>query len=267
MRILILCRVAFCFVVLFIFPAASLKADNIAFMGTVNGDFGTIDLNTGTFSLLGNSGVTLAGMAVADATLFGSSYHTATGTLYTINPSNGGLTVVGTSSLDIDDFGSTTSGLYVVGVDANLYYINTANGAATLIGPTGLGFGSWRSLSTNSSILYFADGANLYILNTATGAATLVGGMGGPEQGAMLEEGGILYGGENTPGFSVDTLNVTTGNATVGPSVTGTTSSFFALAPNPLPEPPPSTVPEPGSLVLVGTGILGLVESIRRKVN
>jgi hypothetical protein len=154
----------------------------------------TVDLNTGTFSLLGNSGVTLAGMAVTDASLFGSSYHTATGSLYTINPTNGSVTVVGTSSLDIDDFGSTTTGLYAVGVDGNLYSINPTTGAPTLIGPTGLSFGTWRSLSTNSSTLYFADGPNLYTLNTSTGAATLIGSMGGPEQRAMLDEAGIRTG-------------------------------------------------------------------------
>jgi hypothetical protein len=265
MRMLISTRAVACFVALFIFSAPTLRADNIAYMGTIDGSFGTIDLNTGVFSILGNSGLTLAGMAVDNAMLYGSSYHTATGVLYTINPANGSVTSVGTSSLDIDDFGSTTSGLYAVGVDANLYSINATTGAATLIGPTGLSFGTWRSLSTNSSTLYFADGTNLYTLNTTTGAATLVGGMGGPEEGAMVEEGGILYGGETLPSLAVDTLSITTGAATVGPSVTGTSSSFFALAPNPLPSSTPPTVPEPGSLILLGTGVLGLVESFRGK--
>ena len=257
------CRVTLCCTLLFLLSAAVVKADNIAYMGTNSGEFGTIDLNTGVFSLLGNSGVTLAGMAVANAKLYGSSYHTSTGTLYTVNPANGNLTVVGTSSLNIDDFGSTTSGLYAVGVDANLYSINSTNGAVTLIGPTGLGFGSWRSLSTNSSTLYFADGVNLYTLSTTTGAATLVGNMGGPEIGAMLQEGGFLYGGQNTGGLFVDTLNTTTGAATTGPSVTGTSSTFFALAPNPL----PSTTPEPSSLILFGSGIVGLAGIFRRKIN
>jgi hypothetical protein len=244
----------FCCAVLFALFGGSLKADNIAFMGTVSGQFGTIDLNTGAFSLLGNSGVTLAGMAVANATLYGSSYHTATGTLYTINPANGSLTVVGTSPVDYDDFGSTTSGLYAVGVDANLYSVNSITGATTLIGPTGLGFGAWRSLSTNSSTLYFANGANLYTLNTTTGAPTLIGNMGGPQQGAMLLEGGVLYGGEDSPGLRVDTLNPTTGAATSGPNVTGTSSAFFALAPNPL----PSTVPEPATTALFALGTIAL---------
>jgi hypothetical protein len=201
----------------FVLSVAGLKAD-IAYMGTDTGEFGTIDLGTGVFFLLGNSGQTLAGMAVANAKLYGTSDHTATGTLYTINPADGSLTVVGTSATNFDDFGSTTSGLFAVGFDRNLYSINSATGGTTLIGPTGIGLGSWRGLSTNSSTLYFADGVNLYTLNTNTGAATLVGPMGGGvEIGALLQENGTLYGGVETPSLMVDTLNPTTGAATTGP--------------------------------------------------
>ena len=224
------------------FNPFSAKADNIAYMGENNGDFGTIDLDSGAFSLLGNSGQTLAGMAVADATLFATSYHLATGTLFSVNPANGSLSTIGTSSIDYDDFGSTTDGLFAEGFDENLYSINPTTGAATLIGPTGLTFGSWRSLSTNSSTLYFANGPNLYTLNTTTGAPTLIGGTGGAQMGALLVEGGILYGGENTPSLSVDSLNPSTGAATTVHSVSGASSTFFALAPNPIPSPEPATL-------------------------
>jgi uncharacterized repeat protein (TIGR03803 family) len=236
-----------------------------AFMGTITGDFGTIDLTTGVFSKLGNSGVTLAGMAVANGTLFGTSYEKAPGTLYTIDPASGSVTVVGTSAVQYFAFGSTTSGLYVVGVDASLYSIDPASGATTLIGPTGFALtpGVWYSLSTNSPTLYFADAAKLYMLDTSTGTPTLVGSTGGPQMGALLMEGGILYGGENSPSLSVATLDSTTGAATTGPTVTGTTGSFYALAPSPLPTAAvtldPSTSPgagDPGvtNLTVVGHG-------------
>jgi hypothetical protein len=210
-------------------------ADNFAYMGVSGGNFGTVDLDTGVFSSLGNSGQTLAGLAVANATLYGTSYHASGGTLFKVNTTNGALTTVGTSAVVYDDFGYTSSGtMYAVGTDANLYTINASTGATTLIGPTGLGFGSWRSLSIDTSLLYFADGVNLYTLNTATGASTLVGNMGGPQMGAILMEGGVVYGGEGTPDLRIDTLNTTTGAATLGPSLSGTTSGFYGFAPYPL---------------------------------
>src|SRR3954471_21713750 len=187
--------------------STAVVADNFAYMGTVAGEFGTINLNTGVFSILGNSGQTLAGMAVTNGAIYASSYHTA-GKLFTVNPTNGSVTLVGNStSLVYDDFGSTTSGLYAIGTDAALYSINSITGAETYIGPTGLSFGSWRSLSTNSNTLYFANGPDLYTLNRNTGAPTLVGNMGGPQIGALLEEAGQLFGGTDLPTLKVATLN------------------------------------------------------------
>jgi hypothetical protein len=52
--------------------------------------------------------------------------------------------------------------------------------------------------------------------------------------------------GENSPSLSVATLNTTTGTATPGPGVTGTTSPFWGLA-----QVQSSATPEPASLGLV----------------
>ena len=194
-------------------------------------------------------------MAVAGGDLFASAYHTSSGAVFSINPTNGALTTLGDSGVDIDDFGSTTGGLFAVGIDADLYSLNPSNGAATLIGPTGIGFGSWRGLSTNSSTLYFADGANLYTLNTSTGAATLVRDMGGGvELGAALEEGGVFYGGAEEPSLQVVTLDPVTGVATSGPPLTGATGHFYALAPNPI----PTGIPEPSTWAMMLAGFAGL---------
>lgn len=220
---------------LLITSAGIVRADNLAYMGTVAGEFGTINLNTGVYSILGNSGQTLAGMAVTNGQIYASSYHT-TGKLFTVNPANGSLSLVGnTNSMVYDDFGSTTSGLYAIGIDAALYSIDASTGAETFIGPTGLSFGSWRSLSTNSNTLYFANGPKLYTINRNTGAATLVGNMGGPQIGALLEEAGQLFGGTDSPTLRVATLDTTTGLATTGPSLSGSSSPFYAIAPFPLP--------------------------------
>jgi hypothetical protein len=219
-----------------IFSAISARADHFAYMSVNGGDFGMIDLDTGAFSLLGNSGQTLGGFGVAYGKLYTTSLHSPAGTLYTVNPANGHLTAVGDSSVSVDCFGSTTTGLFAIGTDANLYSINPVTAAATLIGPIGLSLGSWRTLGPTGTALYFGNGPNLYTLNTTTGAATLVGNMGGPQVGSLLLEGGILYGGQETPDFRVATLNPLTGVATNGPALTGTSNAFYALAPNPLPD-------------------------------
>jgi hypothetical protein len=252
-------RIILCCIALSVISAVALEADSIAYSGSDTGAFGTFDLNTGVFTSLGNSGQTLSGMAVAAGTLFAASYHTANGTLFSVNPANGALTSIGSASgVDIDDFGSTTTGLYAVSFSGtqDLYSINPSTGAATLIGPTGLGYGSWRGLSTNSANLYFGDGANLYTLNTATGASTLVGAFGGSaEMGALLTEGGILYGGDDVNN-TIDTINVSTGAATVGPS-SGLSGSFYGLAPNPIPT--STTTPEPGTWGMLAGGFAVMV--------
>jgi hypothetical protein len=203
---------------------------------------------------------------VANGSIFATSYHTANGTLFQVNPANGMLTSIGTAAgIDYDDFGSTTSGLYVVSFSStqDLYSINPSTGMATLIGPTGLSYGSWRGLSTNSSTLYFGDGPDLYTLNTSTGAATLVGAFGGSaETGVLLTEGGILYGGDDTNN-RVDTINISTGAATLGPNPSANFSgSFYGLAPNPVPTGTPT--PEPGTWGLLGGGITALALFRRR---
>lgn len=252
---------------LMVIASAAVKADDLAYVATINESFGTMDLNTGVFTTLGNSGQLLAGMAVQNSTLFASAYHTSTGAIFTVNTANGTPTSIGNSGVDIDDFGSTTSGLYALGTNFDLYSINPTTGAATLVGATGISsFGSWRSLSTNSNLLYFSNGTDLYTLNTSTGAATLVGSLGSStELGAMLFEDGTLYGGENTPGLDVDTINPGTGAASVLVGVTGTTSSFYAIAPNPIPSSGPPAVPEPGSLTLLGSGLFGIAAWLRRR--
>jgi hypothetical protein len=258
---------------LFVLSAAGLKSgtvttDNIAYAGSSSGEFGFMDLNTGVFTPLGNSGQTLAGLAVANGSIFATSYHTASGSLFQVNPANGTLTSIGSpTGVDYDDFGSTTSGLYAVsfGATQDLYSIDPTTGAATLIGPTGLGYGSWRGLSTNSSTLYFADGPDLYTLNTNTGAATLVGPFGSSaEMGVLLTEGGILYGGDDTNN-TVDTIDAGTGAATVGPAPSSSfDGAFYGLAPYPIPTGTPT--PEPETWGLLSAGIAAFTLLRRRLI-
>ena len=237
-------------------------ADSMAYVGTGAGEFGAIDLNTGVFSDIGPIGFSPAGLGVANGTLYLTNWEQPNGALYSVNTSNGSLTTVGSSTVAYFDLGSTTAGgLYAVGLDHNLYSINPTTGSDSLIGATGVSFGSWNGMSTNSSVLYFSAGSSLYTLNTSTGAATLVGNMGS-QMGAILLENGVLWGGEITPTSSIATLNTITGAATTGPAVTGAGSgNVWGLAQYPI----PASVPIPGAIWLFGSTLACFIGYNRRK--
>ena len=250
-------------IVFFVALSVAANADTLAYMNTGSANFGTIDLNTGAFSLLGTSPVVLAGLGEitsTGSTLYGSSYTSTAGLLYTVNPANGALTQVGAGSgVDYFDFGSTLTSLYSVDTSGVLWSINATTGAATRIGPTGVPVAGFSNLSTNSSTLYLSSNGSLYTLNLTTGAGTLVGSHGGPQIGALILEGSVLYGGEDSPAEAVDTINIGTGAATVGPSLTPTTfGNFFGLAPAAT-----TATPEPGTLWL-SFGFLAGVYRIKR---
>jgi hypothetical protein len=247
---------------LFLCTQPSARADNIAYMITTN-QFGTIDLSTGVFTDIGSLGQLLSGLGDVGGNLYGGV--DVGDTLYEVNQATGALTAVGTGSITYAAFGSTLSGLYAFGVwdgSRDLYSINPATGAATLIGPTGVSKNAISvGMSSGSGALYFTNDSDLYSLNTTTGAATLIGNTGVSAFGALVSEGGVLYGG-SYPDSDVYTLNTTTGAATL---VTGTSvesGAFWGLAPDPL----TTATPEPSSFLLLGSGLAGLAGMIRRKL-
>jgi hypothetical protein len=227
--------------------ACTAKAANIAYAQLGNGTFGTLDLGTGAFSSIGPSG-DLNGLGVFGGAIYGGA--DLGNTLFQINQSTGALTSVGTASINFEDLGSTLTGLFAVDTSLNLYSVNAGTGATTLIGSTGLTIGATVGMSDNSSTLYLTNGPNLYSLNTSNGAATLVGSLGsGIGIGALLFQGGTVYGGQNHPSLELDTIDTGTGAATSLTGVNFSGTVFGGLAPIPV-----STTPEPASWLLVITG-------------
>jgi len=259
----------------------SLWADDLAYMlagtGGSTNPFGTVDLNTGAFTLIGSLGGPAsggwAGLGVANGVL----YTEQNGGLYTVNTANASVTLVGGSiGNNIPVFGSTTTGLYglaPLGLQSvpTLFSINPTTGAATAIGTVGAipnGGGANAKLSTNSGTLYLENNSSLYTLSTTTGLATLVGtDSNSINLQALLFEDGTLYGGDNAynvNGPSIDSLSLATGQITIGAAISGPATSFGALAPIPLSAPPtPSAAPEPAALALFGAGV-GAVGLLRR---
>ncbi len=222
---------------------SSMKADDLAYMigaqyGGNTSPFGTVDLNTGAFTLIGNMGPSsYVGLAIAN----GVVYTEQNGILFSVNTSNGSLTQIGgLIGNNLATFGSTTSGLYGLGGSgpnsvATLFSINPQTGAITAIGPIGasvIGNGQWSyaRFSSGSSTLYMENSSNLYTINTATGAATQVGtaDSNGFLTSVLLFENGTYYDGA---GSVFGTVNIATGQITPHSSVSGGPGSIIALAP------------------------------------
>ncbi len=170
-------------------------------------DFGTLNLSTGGFTKLGNTGVRLEGMGELGNNLYGGTGNT----LYQINLSNGSVTAIGNASITYRGFGATTASLYTQATNSNLYSINAATGTVNLIGATGIG--EVNSMSANGSTLYATVGTILYSINTNTGAATEIGDTGVSLIGAIVLYQGKLYAG--TTSGVLYTLDPLTGAATL----------------------------------------------------
>jgi hypothetical protein len=229
--------------------------------------FGTLDLNTGNFTLIGSLGIP-APFAVGLAEL-GGIYYTvgaATGALYSIDTASGTATLIGNGTQTYGGIGSTLTGLYGFDTNWDLLSINPATGATSVIGPTGFSSGGNTTFSAGSSTLYAASAGNLYTISTSTGAASLVGSLSpGAGMGGLAFIDGTLYGSELLdPPFPIDTINTATGQATIGPALTGVNAggAIYGLAPTQQ----SLSTPEPATLALLFVG-LGVFPLIRTGIN
>jgi len=180
----------------------------------VSGNIGTVDLNTGTVSLLGNSGVQLTDIALSPTEeLFGQSFTT----LYSINQSGEAVSIGPTGAvlngLVFDPDGT----LYASGGN-RLYTVDTTTGDATLVGTSGVNLRSAGDLAFNNGSLYetATNGSvtSLLELDTSTGAATVVGQIvpNATMYGLVTGPDGGLYGFDQNNIYSI---NTTTGAGTL----------------------------------------------------
>ena len=243
---------------LLLLPANTAWGSPLAYGAATNGDFGTIDLGSGTFTKLGNSGLQLCGLGEVGAILYGMAC-ASPGNVYSVNPANGSLSLLGPSGLANDDFGSTTTALYA-SPGPTLYSVNSSTGAATLAGGDGLGsFSGFSNLSTGSNLLYFTDSGALFFINPAISTnATSIGPTGVAVQQAMAVVGGVLYGTDSND--RLYTFNTLTGAGTPGISITGESANFFGMAPVPV----ATGTPEPGTFPILCIGSIALA-LLRRK--
>ncbi len=178
--------------------------------------------------------------------------------LYTVNLQTGAATLVGSHGID-DMFAlgydTATSTLYGQSSNGNFYSLSTTNGAATLLGsnsvyPGGLAYRA----DTNQLILLGAGTASFNQINVTNGAATFLGGSG------FVNDNGVTWDPAQGKFFVDDySGNLYTGDPnTYALTNVGTLpGEFDGIA---------YVAPEPGTILLIGSGIVGLATRLRRKL-
>jgi hypothetical protein len=226
-----------------------------------------VDSDSGASTLVGTYGVTgvLAQAFSPDGTLYAifnagsTSAHLATVDIHT-----GAATPIGSSAgVPLEAMAFAPDGtLYAGNFNTNnLYTINVSTGAATLVGAlgfTGIMDMAWDPAnSTMYAIASLCAGSSLYSINLASAAGTLVTGI--PSDNCLMA---LAVDSKNrllatdfasaSPLFQIDPA---TGNLT-NLGNTGLVSTMGAAA---------APVPEPSSVLLFGTGLIGLAGIVRKK--
>ena len=236
------------------------STDLSAYGVTSSGAFGTLDIQTGVFSVIGTPGnhfediTTLAGqplLATDNAT------H-----LLSINPSNGSVTQIATMGSGVGGVKFRSDGTLFGYSASQIFTVNASTGSLTLVGS--IGFTSvGLDLSFDQSGRLFLESSNgttssLYSINQSTGLATLIGATGF-NVSTLNYENGTLYGIAAGSPEQIVAIDTNTGIGTIVANISGVPSGVInGLAPL-------VSVPEPSSIMLCGiAGLMALTVARHR---
>jgi len=214
----------------------------------VGGQFlASIDVDTAALTNLGNTGLTIDGIAMGSGVLYAAD--NGNSRLVTLDPTSGALdTVIGgyvnVTTLEAMAFRQSDSALFGIDLDGfSLVRLDTTTGEATVVGPLGIEeYLAGLSFATNGTLYGIAHtSGSLFTINPDTGAATLVAtGPGtGPLGLAVHPVSDVLYTATWTLGNDmlletvdpVTAVRTTVGTMVGGQQIEGLTF-WFGAAPN-----------------------------------
>lgn len=240
----------------------------------------TIDITDASVSVVGVMTAANGPTGIAFNSVGGSMYLKDLSGLYSLNPSNGAVALVGNSAPSLGlTFNATFTSLYAIAFPnaRDLIRIDPSTGGTTNLGSSGLtARGTIEALATNSSGQVFGaeDAGALVTYDLTTGAGSVLfndvsGGLG--LNAIAFDQNDVLYGISVTSDELLR-IDVATGASTVIGSIPFVNVNGLAFAEGPFVFPAPSmppaggTAPEPTSLVLVLLALcmLGAAERSRR---
>ena len=246
--------------------ASSAWAGTIYAMDDANNSLYTIDPVTYAATLVGSTGVSAGDFGDLAYNPNSSTAYWIPGrgndNLYTINLQTGAATLIG--SHGVNDlfalaYDTATSKLYAQDTGGNFYSLNTSTGAATLIGNNGVYPGGMEyRADINQVILSGAGNGSFYSVDPNNGATTFLGNPGFLNDNDVAwdpDKGVYLVDDWSNNLYSIDP---NTYAATILKSYGNPWDGIIYVSAG-------ATTPEPGTMLLLGTGIVGLASKLRRK--